>query len=138
MQGQANHFARFAKERIAYGTQRYVGETERLYGILDAHLAKNDYVVGGKYSIADIALVGWVNSSFILSIDLNGQFPNVFRWLQRLFERPAVKKGFNVPSPLANSPLWGPKDDATKKQLEDLKKQIDAAKQQYNYKYTSP
>lgn len=58
MQGQANHFFRLAKERIPYPTQRYVGETERLFGILDSHLADRDYLVGpgkGKYSIADIA-----------------------------------------------------------------------------------
>jgi len=58
MQGQANHFYRFAKERIPYPTQRYLGETERLYGILDHALTSRDYLVGpgaGKYSIADIA-----------------------------------------------------------------------------------
>jgi glutathione S-transferase len=58
MQGQANHFYRLAKERIPYPTQRYVGETERLYGVLDNQLKDRDYLVGpgkGKYSIADIA-----------------------------------------------------------------------------------
>jgi glutathione S-transferase len=61
MQGQANHFYRLAKERIPYPTQRYVGETERLYGILDNQLKDRDYLVGpgkGKYSIADIANFG--------------------------------------------------------------------------------
>jgi glutathione S-transferase len=56
MQGQANHFYRFTKERIPYPTQRYVGETMRLYGILDAQLKDREYLVGpgkGKYSIAD-------------------------------------------------------------------------------------
>ena len=61
MQGQANHFYRLAKERIPYPTQRYVGETERLYGVLDHQLKDRDYLVGpgkGKYSIADIANFG--------------------------------------------------------------------------------
>jgi glutathione S-transferase len=55
-QGQANHFLRYAKEKIAYPVQRYVGETERLYGVLDKRLQDRDYVAGegrGKYSIAD-------------------------------------------------------------------------------------
>lgn len=52
MQGQANHFYRLAKERIPYPTQRYVGETERLYGVLDKQLEGKEYLVGGKYSIA--------------------------------------------------------------------------------------
>lgn len=58
MQGQANHFYRLAKERIPYPTQRYVGETERLYGILDARLNGRDFIAGpgkGVYSVADIA-----------------------------------------------------------------------------------
>lgn len=52
MQGQANHFYRLAKERIQYPTQRYVGETERLFGVLDKRLEGRDWLVGGKYSIA--------------------------------------------------------------------------------------
>lgn len=66
MQGQAIHFYRLAKERVPYPTQRYMGETERLYGILDNQLKDRDYLVGpgkGKYSIADIASFPWVNVS---------------------------------------------------------------------------
>lgn len=67
MQGQANHFYRLAKERIPYPTQRYVGESERLYGILDNQLRDRDYLVGpgkGKYSIADIASFSWYEAPF--------------------------------------------------------------------------
>ncbi len=73
MQGQANHFYRLAKERIPYPTQRYVGESERLYGILDNQLKDRDYLVGtgkGKYSIADIANFGckcWGRNPFLIS-----------------------------------------------------------------------
>jgi glutathione S-transferase len=42
MQGQANHFLRAAPDKIAYGIQRYVGETERLYGVLDKRLEGRD------------------------------------------------------------------------------------------------
>ena len=45
MQGQANHFYRLAKERIPYPTQRYVGETERLYGVLDKQLEGKEWLV---------------------------------------------------------------------------------------------
>ena len=76
MQGQANHFHRLAKERIPYPTQRYVGETERLYGILDAKLKDNEYLVGNKYSIADIANFSWVNVAYFAGVDLDS-FPNL-------------------------------------------------------------
>jgi glutathione S-transferase len=68
-QGQANHFLRFAKEKIPYATQRYVGETERLYGVLDKRLSDRDWVAGpgrGKYSIADSELLLPALSNFSL------------------------------------------------------------------------
>lgn len=69
MQGQANHFYRLAPERIPYAKQRYVGETERLYGVLDKQLDGREYIVGpgkGKYSIADIASYGKLFPPFSL------------------------------------------------------------------------
>ncbi|KAH6610658.1 glutathione S-transferase [Trichoderma cornu-damae] len=139
MQGQAGHFLLFAKEKIPYGIQRYVGETERLYGILNDRLADRDYVVGperGKYSIADIALVGWVNSLPSTSISYD-QFPNVKAWLTRLWERPAVQRGFSIPSaPTYNLRQGLSAEQAAK--IADNKKIVDAAKEQYGYKYQSP
>lgn len=57
MQGQANHFFRYAPEQIQYGIDRYQNETRRLYKVLDTHLAttKQEYLVGNKCTIADIA-----------------------------------------------------------------------------------
>ena len=53
-QGQANAFIRGAPEKIPWAIQRYVGETERLYGVLEKGLKDRDWVVGpgrGRYSI---------------------------------------------------------------------------------------
>ncbi|KAH6843027.1 glutathione S-transferase II [Chaetomium sp. MPI-CAGE-AT-0009] len=150
MQGQANHFVRAAAEKIPYPIQRYVGETERLYGVLDARLADRDWVAGpgrGKYSIADISLVGWVNAAVYGGLDLAGQFPNVRAWLDRVLARPAVQRGFLVPGgepwrisvASLESALEG------KEGLEDLRKTVEEsrrlvaeAKEQYGYKYASP
>lgn len=55
MQGQANHFYRYAPEKIPYGIDRYINETKRLYGVLDRRLQGRDFLVGdgkGKYSVA--------------------------------------------------------------------------------------
>lgn len=62
MQGQANHFFRYAPEKIPYAINRYVEETKRLYSVLDGHLAGRDYIVGagkGRYSIVDINAWPW-------------------------------------------------------------------------------
>jgi glutathione S-transferase len=65
MQGQANHFKRYAPEKIEYGINRYTNETRRLYRTLDTHLSKQEsgYIVGGKVTIADISIWGWVASA---------------------------------------------------------------------------
>ncbi|KAK3941599.1 glutathione S-transferase [Diplogelasinospora grovesii] len=145
MQGQANHFLRFAKEKIPYPTQRYVGESERLYGILDARLQDRDFVAGpgrGKYSIADMSLIGWVNIANFSGIDLK-QFPNVQAWLERIWSRPATPRAFSIPTQSALSNSARAKKFAEGDQ-EAIKKEEEAAtflkesKEKYGYKYSSP
>lgn len=140
-QGQANHFFRLAKERIPYPTQRYVGETERLYGILDKALQGKDYLVGNKYSVADIANFSWVNCAYFAGIDLE-QFPNVQKWWARINDRPAVKKGLEIPSSsgvINEAHLKKLKEDPeTQQKAKELKGHLEKAKEQYNYKYASP
>jgi len=141
MQGQANHFYRLAKERIPYPTQRYVGETERLYGILDARLANRDYLVGNKYSIADIANFSWVNVAYFAGVQLD-QFKNLHKWWERVNARPAVQRGTAVPSEsqLVNKRYQERlKEEPEFKQKEDELAEIcKKAKEQYGYKYSSP
>lgn len=140
MQGQANHFLRAAPEKIAWGIQRYVGETERLYGILDARLADRDFVVGpgrGKFSIADISLLGWANSLPATTIDVATQFPAVHAWFRRCTDRPAVRRGLEIPAKGRQSLLHVPSEE-TRQANAELKELVDKAKAQYNYKYTSP
>ncbi|KAB5511446.1 glutathione S-transferase II [Coniochaeta sp. 2T2.1] len=142
MQGQANHFVRFAKSRPSYAVQRFVGETERLYGILDSRLSTRKYVVGDKFTVADIAIVGWANLSTLAGIDLD-QFPKVKAWYGRLLERPAIRSGLAIPneSPVSNAALARkleeggeeerPKAEATRNMIAD-------AKEEFAYKYASP
>jgi len=141
MQGQANHFNRFAKEKIAYGIQRYTGETERLVGILDNHLKDKEYLVGNKYSIADIASFGWVNILRFSGVELDN-FPNLLAWWERIVARPAVQKGLAIPQkgPFGNDSYLQrlKEDEEFAKSEKELKETIAAAKEKYGYKYTSP
>lgn len=98
MQGQANHFHRYAPEKIDYGVQRYQNETRRLYGVLDKHLAgsTSGYLVGSKCTIADIAHWGWVTAAGWAGVELD-EFPHLKEWEERMMARPAVEKGRHVP-----------------------------------------
>lgn len=142
MQGQANHFFRFGQEKPPYAVQRYVGETERLYGILDARLAGRDFVVGGRFSVADISLLGWVNMATLSGVDM-AMFPNVQKWLDRCLERPAVQKGFAVPggpSQFSNAALAKAleADPEKRKAAEESLRFLNECKEKYGYKYASP
>lgn len=96
MLGQTHHFVKFAKEKVPYAIERFSTETARLYKVLDGHLAKNEYLAGKEYSIADIATLPWAARHEWHQIDL-GQYPNVKRWYDPLMARPAVQRGFEVP-----------------------------------------
>ena len=94
--GQAHHFIRAKKDEVPYGTERYTKETRRLYGVLDAHLAKTPFLAAGEYSIADIATYPWTARHEWHRVDL-AEFPNVKRWFDTISRRPAVVRGMAVP-----------------------------------------
>jgi GSH-dependent disulfide-bond oxidoreductase len=94
MLGQNHHFRNYTAEKIPYAIDRYVKETERLYGILDERLADRDFVAG-DYSIADMACYPW-----IVLHDRQGQdladFPNVQRWFEKIRRRDAVQRAYAI------------------------------------------
>lgn len=92
MLGQHGHFALYAPERIAYATQRYRREAERLYAVLDRQLAGNAFVAGADYSIADMACFPWVMTYKAQGIDL-GAFGRVRAWYDQLKKREALRRG---------------------------------------------
>ena len=94
MAGQANHFRHYAPERIAYGIDRYTNEVNRLFGVMNTRLAGREFLAG-RYSIADMACVGWVRLAERMGQEL-AQFPHLNRWLEAVRARPAVKRAFAV------------------------------------------
>lgn len=99
MQGQANHFNRYAPERIEYGVKRYSNETRRLYSVLDKHLStsKSGYLVGDHVSIADISHYGWIAAAGWAGVDID-EFPHLKAWEEKMAKRPGVDKGQHVPT----------------------------------------
>jgi GSH-dependent disulfide-bond oxidoreductase len=91
MAGQLNHFKHYAKETLPYAIKRYEDEVNRLYGVMNKRLADRDYLAG-RYSIADMACVGWVNLWKRQDQNID-DFPHVKRWLEAVKARPAVQRG---------------------------------------------
>lgn len=103
MMGNANHFKNYAKQlvddpaQLAYGTKRFVGEVDRLCGVMDAQLSANAFLAGDEYSIADIITWPW---AFLLGrlIDEStwNTYPNLKRWVDAVAARPKVQAGRNL------------------------------------------
>jgi GST-like protein len=93
MAGQNHHFVQYAPERIAYAMERYVKETNRLYGVLDRRLADREFIVGGAYTIADIAACPWIVQWKRQQQELDA-FPNLRRWFDAVRRRPATQRAY--------------------------------------------
>jgi GST-like protein len=91
MAGQVHHFKNYAKETLTYAIDRYVNEVNRLYGVANKRLQDREYLAG-RYSIADMACVGWVNGWQRQGQNID-EFPHLKRWLETVKARPAVKRG---------------------------------------------
>ena len=96
MLGQAHHFRRFAPEQIPYAVDRYTNETARLYGVIDRQVADHEWLAADDYTIADIATFPWIARHEWQGQNLD-DFPNLKRWYDANWARPAVQKGFEVP-----------------------------------------
>lgn len=103
MAGQNHHFVQYAPERIAYAMERYVKETNRLYGVLDTRLGKSANVAGEDYSIADMAIYPWIVPHQRQQQDLD-TFPNLKRWFEAVAARPATIAAYAKGEPFTKRP----------------------------------
>jgi GST-like protein len=124
MMGNANHFKNYAKniasdpKQLEYGTKRFVGEVDRLCGVMDAQLSVNRYLAGADYSIADIITWPW---AFLLGRMIDETvwttFPNLKRWVDEVGARPAVQKGRQVRRELGQRKLTDEEEKARRELL---------------------
>ena len=93
MAGQNHHFRNYAPDKQPYAIDRYVKETNRLYGVLDKRLADRPFVAG-SYSIADMAAYPWIvpHQNQGQSLD---EFPHLKRWFETVKSRPAVVRAYD-------------------------------------------
>jgi GST-like protein len=103
MAGQNHHFGAYAPEKIPYAINRYVNETNRLYGVLDRRLAASRYVAGDAYTIADMAAYPWIVPWKRQQQDLD-TFPHVRRWFEEIQARPATIRAYAQGEPYSNQP----------------------------------
>jgi len=97
--GGFGHFYAYAPTKNEYAIDRFAMEVKRQLDVLDRRLAESEYVAGGSYTIADIAIFPWYGglakgwlygaADFLSAQD----YKNVQRWADKLLDRSAVRRG---------------------------------------------
>ncbi|AFT68649.1 Glutathione S-transferase, N-domain protein [Alloalcanivorax dieselolei B5] len=97
--GGFGHFYAYAPEKYRYPIDRYTMEVKRQLDVLDRHLAKNAYLAGDEYSIADVSTWPWYGQLVLGRLYDAAEFldvesyKNVTRWAKQIDARPAVSRG---------------------------------------------
>ena len=97
--GGFGHFYAYAPVKLEYAIDRYAMEVKRQLDVLDKRLADNEFVAGGEFTIADMAIWPWYgalvkglvyDAGWFLQVD---EYRNVLRWTDAIAQRPAVRRG---------------------------------------------
>ncbi|PTE13964.1 glutathione-dependent disulfide-bond oxidoreductase [Pseudogemmobacter blasticus] len=100
--GGFGHFYAYAPVKIEYAINRYAMEAKRQLDVLDRHLAQNDWMAGGEYTLADMAIWSWYgslvlgrayNAAEFLNVE---SYAHVLEWARRIDARPGVIRGRKV------------------------------------------
>ncbi|HBM88061.1 MAG: glutathione S-transferase N-terminal domain-containing protein [Parvibaculaceae bacterium] len=128
MMGNANHFKNYAKtivddeSKLEYGQRRFIGEVDRLAGVMDTQLSIHPYLAGTDYSIADMITWPWAMFLNRLAAPEGSDggwdaYPNVKRWVDAVGSRDAVKRGQAAGSDLGKQELTKEQEEARRKLL---------------------
>jgi GSH-dependent disulfide-bond oxidoreductase len=93
--GQLVHFKVYAPDKIEYAINRYAFEAQRHFGILDARLAKQKYMLGDTYTIIDMDVWGWARL-MPLGEPAWAKFPNLKRLVDDVSARPAAQRAVEM------------------------------------------
>ena len=111
MAGQNHHFVQYAPEQLPYAIDRYVKETNRLYGVLDRRLDGRAFLAGDDYTIADMAAYPWI-VPWRRQRQALDDFPNLRRWFDAIRMRAPTVRAYAKGEPYMDRPVIN--DDSRK------------------------
>ncbi len=100
--GGFGHFYAYAPEKFEYPINRFAMEVKRQMDVLNKRLAEHEYIAGGDYTIADMAIWPWYGALAKGQVYEAGEFlqvqeyTHVIRWTDQIAKRPAVQRGRKV------------------------------------------
>jgi GSH-dependent disulfide-bond oxidoreductase len=101
--GQNHHFGVYVPEKIPYAINRYVNETDRLYGVMDHRLDGRQFLAGDTYTIADMAAYPWTVPWRRQQQNLD-EFVNLRRWFDGIESRPGTRRAHAKGEPFSTQP----------------------------------
>ncbi len=104
MAGQNHHFVQYAPEKLPYAIDRYVNETNRLYGVLDRRLRGRAFIAGEAYTIADMACYPWI-VPWKKQMQTLDDFPDLRRWFDAVRARPATLRAYEKGQAISDQPV---------------------------------
>jgi GST-like protein len=97
--GGFGHFYAYAPEKYEYPINRFAMEVKRQLDVLDKQLAKEEFIAGSDYTIADMAIFPWYGGVVLGKLYEAAEFlsvheyTHVMRWAKTMEARPAVQRG---------------------------------------------
>lgn len=101
--GGFGHFFAYAPEKIEYAINRFAMETKRIFDVADRRLGEARYFAGDEFTIADIAIYGWIGyfhrgeaydgGAEFLDV---ASYRNIDRWCRELEQREGIRRGLRV------------------------------------------
>jgi len=95
MLGQHHQFHHYNPGKSEFGENRYFKIAERIYKELDQRLSNSMFLAYDEYTIADIATFPWIARHNWHDIGLK-KYPSLCKWYEKISEREAVKKGYDL------------------------------------------
>ncbi|EKM53750.1 uncharacterized protein PHACADRAFT_211405 [Phanerochaete carnosa HHB-10118-sp] len=102
--GQVGWFNLYHPEKVPSAVERYQNEIKRVLGVLESVLSKQEWLVGGRPTVADISFLSqltfpascrwniYAAKRLLENFDFEKEFPATAEWHKKLLERPAIKK----------------------------------------------
>jgi GST-like protein len=100
MAGQNHRFGVYAPEKIPYASNRYVNDTNRLYGVIDRRFANRPFAAGDVYTIADMAAYPWIIPWKRQQQNLDA-FANRRHWFDSIAARTGTERAYAKGEPFS-------------------------------------
>ena len=100
-----NHRLFPPEDRDAQEGAMALAKLDRPFKVLDAHLQRQDYLIGGRFTVADVNVASVMTLIPICGISTHA-YPAMTAWLERCQQRPAARLAwqdidFSIPRPSA-------------------------------------